>query len=215
MFKTFEHALVLKQLDFESSVGVFNNVFDDDKVEEIVNYALTHEVMPAALGTGDVWMSLSIRDAYQVNCGSEEYKPLKEHIFKGFYECLHKYVQTKRYARDICTENLVADGECGLVLYRPNSRGYKPHLDGMIDTYRVASRLFSIIGYFNDDFSGGELYFPDLNKTLKIKRNSCVVFPSAFLFTHAALSLGKGYKVICPAWFGYKVPTGLDGRDIV
>jgi hypothetical protein len=38
--------------------------------------------------------------------------------------------------------------------------------------------------YINDDYSGGEVFFPLINLRIKPKKNEFLIFPSAYLFVH-------------------------------
>jgi hypothetical protein len=54
-----------------------------------------------------------------------------------------------------------------------------PHFDGYVnDGKKVA---FTAIFYLNDDYTGGELYFKDYEKSLKPKAGSMVIFPGSFI----------------------------------
>jgi hypothetical protein len=63
----------------------------------------------------------------------------------------------------------------------------------------------SLVSYPNDDYEGGELYFPKLNLTIKPKAGDIVIFPSTFLFSHRAMPVKSGVK--------YSIVTMLDYND--
>lgn len=65
------------------------------------------------------------------------------------------------------------------------------------DTY-VGERDFGIsaVVYLNDDYEGGELYFPDYNVKVKPSAGSIVFFPSNT--KHEALEVKSGYKYFAP-----------------
>jgi hypothetical protein len=54
--------------------------------------------------------------------------------------------------------------------------GMNSHRDA--DPTQKNSPSFTICGYFNEDYSGGELEFEDLNLFFKPKANSIIIFPS-------------------------------------
>jgi hypothetical protein len=63
----------------------------------------------------------------------------------------------------------------------------------------------SLVSYPNDDYEGGELYFPKLNLTIKPEAGDIVIFPSTYLFSHRAMPVKSGTK--------YSIVTMLDYND--
>lgn len=96
--------------------------------------------------------------------------------------------------------------EVSIVSYK-NQRGYIPHTDASLPFNEQGnSRFISAICYFNDDYIGGDIYFPEIGFSLKPKKGSCLIFPSDDLFKHGVKPV-KGYKLISPCWFYYKSHT--------
>ena len=60
----------------------------------------------------------------------------------------------------------------------------------------------STITYLNDDYIGGELFFPKINIRIKPKAGSVIIFPSTYLFSHIAEPIISGTK--------YCIATMLD-----
>lgn len=60
----------------------------------------------------------------------------------------------------------------------------------------------SLVTYLNDDYEGGELYFPKIGIRVKPKAGDMVVFPSTYLFSHVAEPVLSGTK--------YCIATMLD-----
>lgn len=60
----------------------------------------------------------------------------------------------------------------------------------------------STITYLNDNYDGGELYFPKINIRIKPEAGQFIVFPSTYLFSHIAEPVTKGTK--------YCIATMLD-----
>jgi hypothetical protein len=52
----------------------------------------------------------------------------------------------------------------------------------------------SVVAYVNDDYEGGELYFPRFNLTLKPKKGDVMVFPSTYIYEHASNDMIEGVK---------------------
>jgi len=69
---------------------------------------------------------------------------------------------------------------------------YKGHVDHHPDN----ARILSLVGFLNDDFSGGELVFPLFDVTVKPKAGSIVLFPSNFPYYHYANAAGAEDETI-------------------
>lgn len=62
--------------------------------------------------------------------------------------------------------------------------------------------VLSLVGYLNDDYVGGELYFDKFDLKIKPRAGDLYLFPSAFIYSHAALPVSEGLK--------YSIVTMLD-----
>jgi predicted 2-oxoglutarate/Fe(II)-dependent dioxygenase YbiX len=56
----------------------------------------------------------------------------------------------------------------------------------------------SVVAYINDDYEGGEIYFPRFNLTIKPKKGDIVIFPSTYIYEHASNDMisGKKYAIV-------------------
>lgn len=52
----------------------------------------------------------------------------------------------------------------------------------------------SIVVYLNDDYEGGELWFPRFDLTIKPKAGDIAVFPSTYIYEHASQDMISGTK---------------------
>lgn len=67
----------------------------------------------------------------------------------------------------------------------------------------------SSVGWFNDDYSGGELWFPYLNLKFKPQKGDILFFPSTYIFAHASLAIDDGVKYSAVTMFDYNDRTHL------
>jgi|694.fasta_scaffold92474_6 prolyl 4-hydroxylase len=65
----------------------------------------------------------------------------------------------------------------------------------------ITSRTISCILYLNDDYVGGELYFPYFDITFKPSAGSVVFFPSNFMYVHEVKEIKDGVRYSFPNWF--------------
>lgn len=57
--------------------------------------------------------------------------------------------------------------------------------------------------YLNDDYEGGELFFPKLNIYIKPKAGQLYLFPSSFIYSHKSLPVKSGTKYSVVTMFDY------------
>jgi hypothetical protein len=87
--------------------------------------------------------------------------------------------------------------------------------EGMDQHHDMGSRsdlLRSMLFYLNDDYEGGELYFPALDFEYKPKAGDFITFPSYRKYTHGVrpvLSGSNRYVISNFAWASGKLPSGL------
>lgn len=61
----------------------------------------------------------------------------------------------------------------------------------------------SSVAYLNDDYEGGELYFPNFDVTFTPELGDIVFFPSAFIYGHASLPVKSGVKYSAVTMFDF------------
>jgi hypothetical protein len=52
--------------------------------------------------------------------------------------------------------------------------------------------LYAVIGYLNDDYAGGELFFPNIGIEIKPPKHSVVIFPDGNDYKHGVRAPGDG-----------------------
>jgi len=75
--------------------------------------------------------------------------------------------------------------------------------------YYDISSLF----YLNDDYEGGELYFPYQNVQFKPKRGSAYFFPGDMNYVHGVTEVKNGLRYTCPFFWEILEHTGENQPD--
>lgn len=95
---------------------------------------------------------------------------------------------------------------CSILRYRPG-QFYRRHIDNLLLSSRfeeidrgVPTRDVSIVGYLNEDFSGGETFFDRQNLKIKPQRGSVIVFPAYYTHPHQSLPVATGQKYAFTTW---------------
>lgn len=65
----------------------------------------------------------------------------------------------------------------------------------------------SSIAYLNDDYEGGELYFPFFGFKIKPKAGDIIFFPSNYIYSHGANPVQQGTKYVAVTMFDYNDRT--------
>ncbi len=109
------------------------------------------------------------------------------------------FAATRTFAAEVAPRSVLA--ELQIVRYPPGGR-YVDHRDSPAPG--VTPRVLSVVGYLNDDFSGGETVFADPAITVSPLTGAVVVFSPLLL--HRAEPVLAGTKYVVTAW--YHVPPG-------
>lgn len=70
----------------------------------------------------------------------------------------------------------------------------------------------SAVIYLNDDYEGGELWFPRFGVDLKPKRGDIAIFPSTFIYEHASREMISGVKYAVVVMTDYNDRDGVNQR---
>lgn len=73
-----------------------------------------------------------------------------------------------------------------------------PHVD---DYNNGDDPNISVVLYLNDDYTGGEINFPEQNVTIKPEAGSIVIFPSVEPYYHQSLPVISGIKYMSPGFW--------------
>lgn len=69
---------------------------------------------------------------------------------------------------------------------------------------KVVDRDITMIIYLNDNYTGGELEFTKLGLTYRPKKNSMIIFPSYYEFSHRVHPVKSGTRINLVCWLATK-----------
>jgi len=95
---------------------------------------------------------------------------------------------------------------CSILRYE-EGQFYKRHIDNILLRSRLDEadrglpiRDVSVIGYLNEEFSGGETYFDRQDLKFKPKTGDVLVFPAFWTHPHQSLPITEGVKYSFVTW---------------
>lgn len=158
--------------------------------------AETCDAIIAALEDGTVnWSVINTpHDSCQWSSGISNHQDLDQALFKAFNRVLLRYKQqVENIDNDSRNEISIRDDE-GYVTYRLREDDHigTQVYQSMEKNTIQASRLMSAILFLNDDFEGGDHYFPLQDAVIKPRCGTMVFFPSTYTHPHRVDRVTKG-----------------------
>jgi predicted 2-oxoglutarate/Fe(II)-dependent dioxygenase YbiX len=102
----------------------------------------------------------------------------------------------KKYNEKFPLALIEEDSGYELLRYKEN-QFYTQHTDSFKDRPRAVSCSFAL----NDDYEGGEFAFFDRELVYKLKKGSCIMFPSNFMYPHEIMPVTNGVRYSIITWF--------------
>lgn len=78
---------------------------------------------------------------------------------------------------------------------------FAPHVDTSRACPILSRRRLSAVAYANDDYEGGELYFPRQDIVVPKEAGSLCLFPSGFTHPHESRPVTSGVKYSAVTWY--------------
>ena len=102
----------------------------------------------------------------------------------------------KQYNNRFTNCNIEQDSGYDLLKYEVGGF-YITHTDSFKDRPRAVSCSFAL----NDDYEGGEFAFFDRELVYNLKKGSCIMFPSNFMYPHEIMPVTSGTRYSIVTWF--------------
>lgn len=135
--------------------------------------------------------------------------PLYGGAFRRFEEALLRVFHSGLVAYRSYNEHISVTHDSGyeLLRYQPGEH-FGLHTDTILGRNEGFRQLSGLL-YLNDNYNGGETWFPRQNLKFKATAGDLLLFPSNFCYPHEALPVTQGNKYAVVTWFvAYpKLPT--------
>jgi len=121
------------------------------------------------------------------------FRRFEEGVYKAFLTGVSAYKQYNRFL------DVTHDSGFEMLRYEEGQH-FGMHTDAILGRHEGLRQLSALI-YLNDDYEGGETYFPRQQIKFKAKAGDLLLFPSTFCYPHEALPVTKGVKYAIVTWF--------------
>ena len=170
--------------------GVYQYPFSKNLSDQAIEWAKKSNSFnwnKSAIGDGNVQQDIRTSSEFPL---SKKNPQLAKDIKIEFVPALKDYAEEFQVG-------LAADEGFNLLRYDVGN-SYDYHIDAAPMAYRVISALV----YLNpSEYEGGETHFPNFKLSIKPEEPSIVLFPSNYVYIHAALPVTSGHKFIIVSWF--------------
>jgi predicted 2-oxoglutarate/Fe(II)-dependent dioxygenase YbiX len=102
----------------------------------------------------------------------------------------------KEYSRRFNNTKIEQDSGYDLLKYEVG-QFYTTHTDSFKDRLRAVSCSFIL----NNDYEGGEFAFFNRELVYRLKKGSCIMFPSNFMYPHEIMPVTSGTRYSIVTWF--------------
>jgi predicted 2-oxoglutarate/Fe(II)-dependent dioxygenase YbiX len=119
---------------------------------------------------------------------------IRHKIDQDLFNCAAQAIQEYNKQFTHCT--IQEDSGYELLKYEVG-QFYKEHIDSFKDRPRAVSCSFML----NDDYEGGEFAFFNRELVYKLKKGSCIMFPSNFMYPHEIMPVTNGTRYSIVTWF--------------
>lgn len=155
-----------------------------------------------------------LKDLTVVSGGVEDNLDLKSRTGEGcwLYDGKNKFIKKLKTITKELTGLPIENQEAPNVIHYEKGGFYDNHMDwfhdiSTIDSKNAGQRLYTVMFYLNDEYTGGETNFPTLNKKIKGGKGQVVIWKNTDdngngleEVLHAGLPVKSGEKWICTIW---------------
>ena len=173
-----------------------NNIMPPSVADAVLSeYKNCDDWINAVTKTGE---NLNIRNCQTIGISFssiiEKNKETRQKLDQELFTCAAKAIQ--EYNKQFSHCNIEQDSGYDLLKYEVGGF-YTTHTDSFKDIPRAVSCSFAL----NDDYEGGEFAFFDRELVYNLKKGSCIMFPSNFMYPHEIMPVTSGTRYSIVTWF--------------
>ncbi len=192
----------------KDNILIINNFISDEDLKIINDYLNTHKDDDEFMGGKDLREDKVKKESPIVGSLLDKYE---QKIYKQAHEMftekhgiplVRKPVNSTHFVKWIAGMNSKLHCDCE----KPDGT---PALAADFYTYNV-----SVLMYPNNDYSGGEITFPDYDLVIKPQPGDMVMFPGNGAYKHDVKKVISGVRYTMPSWYAFDVkqPINPEGK---
>lgn len=178
-------------------IVVFDGVITDALCNAIINeFSNEEEWVKTVVGGGEIKPEIRSAETivlsypHVIDKNPKVRAKLDKYIFASAGLAIKKYNEKFKDCK------IQEDSGYELLRYK-EGQFYIQHTDSFKDRPRAVSCSFIL----NDDYEGGEFAFFDRALKYKLKKGSCIIFPSNFMYPHEIMPVTSGTRYSIITWF--------------
>lgn len=182
--------------ELKDYIVVMNNIMPPPVADAVLSeYKNSNDWINATIKSGE---DLSIRNCQTIGISFpniiDSNKIVRQNIDATLFSVAGQAI--KEYVRHFKSAEIEQDSGYDLLKYEVGGF-YREHKDSFKDRPRAVSCSFAL----NDDYEGGEFAFFGRELVYKLKKGSCIMFPSNFMYPHEIMPVTSGTRYSIVTWF--------------
>jgi predicted 2-oxoglutarate/Fe(II)-dependent dioxygenase YbiX len=182
--------------ELKDYIVVMNNIMPSSVADAVLSeYKNCDDWVDATVGGG---LNTNVRNCQTIGISFsniiEKNKEVRQKLDQELFTCAAKAIQ--EYNNQFTNCKIQEDSGYDLLKYEAG-QFYTTHTDSFKNLPRAVSCSFML----NDDYEGGEFAFFDRELVYKLKKGSCIMFPSNFMYPHEIMPVTSGTRYSIITWF--------------
>jgi prolyl 4-hydroxylase len=183
-----------------ADILLFERLLDPELCQHIIQITECYQLEPAKIEIGSVENLIRSNDLLFLG---NEYNSLlasTNQLLLEKIKIVQQYLDRDYGVKFTHTET------CSILRYQPG-QFYQRHIDNFLLSDRfeeldrsIPIRDVSVVGYLNENFTGGETFFDRQGLKVKPQQGSAIVFPSDYTHPHQSLPVITGQKYAFTSW---------------
>jgi predicted 2-oxoglutarate/Fe(II)-dependent dioxygenase YbiX len=182
--------------ELKDYIVVINNIMPSSVADAVLSeYKNCDDWIDAIVGSG---LDTNVRNCQTIGVSFsniiEKNKETRQKLDQELFIYAAKAIQ--EYNKQFTHCKIEQDSGYNLLKYEVGSF-YTQHTDSFKKNPRAVSCSFAL----NDDYEGGEFAFFDRELVYNLKKGSCIMFPSNFMYPHEIMPVTSGTRYSIVTWF--------------